>query len=38
METWSQKSPTKNDNPEDNPEDVKHTNPQTTHPQPNLIP
>jgi len=30
------KIPTKNNNPEENPEDVEHTNPQTTHPQPIL--
>jgi len=34
METWGQKTPTIN-NSEENPEDIKHTNPQTTHPQPN---
>ena len=38
METRGQKTPTENNHPEENPEDVKHTNPQTTHPQPNWIP
>jgi len=37
METLGQITPTKN-NPKENPEDVKHTNPQTTQPQPNWIP
>jgi len=38
MDTWSQKTPTENNNPEENPEDVKHTNPLTKHPQPNWTP
>ena len=38
METWGQKNPTEKNNTEENLEDVKHTNPQTTHPQPNWIP
>jgi len=29
------KKPPIENNPEENPEDVEHTNPQTTHPQPN---
>jgi len=37
MDTWGQKNPTEK-NTEENPEDVKHTNPLTTHPQPNWIP
>jgi len=37
-ETWGQKTPTENNNPEEKPEDFEHTNPQTTHPQPNWIP
>jgi len=32
------KTPTENNNPEENPEEVKYTNPQTTHHQPNGIP
>ena len=28
----AKKTPTENNNPEENPEDVKHTNPLTTHP------
>jgi hypothetical protein len=38
METWGQKTPTQNNNPEENPEDTEHTNPQTTPPQPNCTP
>jgi len=32
METWGQKTPTENNNPEEKPEDVEHSNPQTPNP------
>ena len=38
MGTWGQNKPTEKNNPEENPEDVKHTKPLTTHPLPNWIP